>query len=146
MCRLLNSPGYLKFIGDRGIREEQDARQFLVDNIIPDYQKHGFGFYAVEEIERGETIGLCGLTKREGLSHADIGFAFLDDYEGRGFAFEAAKAVLDYAEKQLKLHTVVAIAQPDNQRSIALLNKLGLFEKERIDWKGEELSLLKTRA
>jgi len=123
---LLNQPSFLRFIGDRGVRTPEDARRFLTRGPIASYEKNGFGLYKVELQETGESIGMCGLLRREGLEDPDIGFAFLPQFWSQGYAFEAASAVMAHARGGLGLERVVAIASPDNDRSFKLLEKLGL--------------------
>ena len=73
----------------------------------------------------------CGFVKREGLPDADIGFAFLPQFEKNGFAFESAFAVMKYGREVLHLTRVLAITSQDNESSIKLLEKLG-FKFERL--------------
>ena len=96
------------------------------------YAEHGFGLYLVRRTVDGMRLGMCGLIKRPSLPHVDIGFAFLPQFTGQGYAFEAAMAVLHHARHDLNLTTIVAITAPDNQRSINLLQKLGLHYQEAI--------------
>jgi [ribosomal protein S5]-alanine N-acetyltransferase len=131
---LLNEPSFLRYIGDKKVRNLDDARRYLLDGPLASYEKHGFGLYAVELKDSHAPIGMCGLLKRDELSDPDIGFAFLPDFWNKGFAFEAASSVLNYALKDLNLKRVLAIVNPDNESSIKLLQKLG-FKFERI--KGE---------
>jgi [ribosomal protein S5]-alanine N-acetyltransferase len=127
---LLNEPGWLRFIGDRGIRTEEGAREYIEKGPVAMYRTHGFGLWAVERKSDGVTLGMCGLIKRETLDDVDIGFAFLERFNGQGYAFEAASAVMAHARETLKLPRVVAITSVDNDRSIRLLGKVGLkFEK-----------------
>jgi ribosomal-protein-alanine N-acetyltransferase len=130
MLRLLNEPSFLHFIGDRGVRDLEQARQYIIDRIVSSYEQFGFGLYMVELADSQEEIGTCGLIKREGMKDVEIGFAFLPEFWSRGYAVESAKAVMDYARRDLDLERVVAIANPDNERSFRLLEKIGLrFER-----------------
>ena len=127
---LLNEPSFLQYIGDKKVRTLDDARQYITNGPRASYERHGFGLYRVELAGSNTPIGMCGLLKRDELPDPDIGFAFLPDYWNKGFAFEAATAVLTHAREQLKLHRVLAIVNPDNDASIKLLEKLGLrFER-----------------
>ena len=127
---LLNEPSFLHYIGDKKVRTLDDARQYIINGPRASYERHGFGLYRVELAGSNTPIGMCGLLKRDELADPDIGFAFLPDYWNKGFAFEAATAVLNYAREQLKIHRVLAIVNPDNDASIKLLKKLGLrFER-----------------
>jgi RimJ/RimL family protein N-acetyltransferase len=100
------------------------------------YAQHGFGLNLVELKDSQTPIGMCGLLKREDLPDPDIGFAFLPDFRSKGFAFEAASAVLNDARERLKLNRFLAIVNPDNDASINLLEKLGMkFERVKDDVK-----------
>jgi RimJ/RimL family protein N-acetyltransferase len=125
MLGLLNDPGWHRYIGDRGIRTVDGAREHLLKGPIAMVARLGFGFYLVERKEDGLPIGLCGLAKRDFLADVDIGYAFLPQYGGQGYAFEAAQGVLAHA-RDLGLKRLVATVVPDNAASIRLLQKLGL--------------------
>ena len=123
---LVNDPAWLQFIGDRGVRTLEDARGYILNGPVAMYHRVGFGLYLVELKPSATPIGLCGLIERAGLADIDIGFAFLPAFCGQGYAYESASAMLTYAQDTVGLKRVVAITAPDNQRSIALLTKLGL--------------------
>ena len=130
ILELLNEPGWLRFIGDRGIRSEVGAREYIVNGPVAMYRRLGFGLYAVVRKADGIAIGVCGLIKRDTLDDVDIGFAFLERHGEMGYAFEAAEAVMARAREVLGLKRVVAITSVDNEKSIRLLQKIGLrFEK-----------------
>ncbi len=130
ILELFNTPSWIKFIGDRGLRSEKDAQDYINDRLRAAYESLGFGFYLTKKKEGDLSIGICGLVKREGLEYVDIGFAFLPQFEGQGFGFESASAVMDYAQHTLKISSIAGITVPENKNSIALLEKLGLrFEK-----------------
>ncbi|WP_299007048.1 GNAT family N-acetyltransferase [uncultured Shewanella sp.] len=143
---LMTSPLYLKNIGDRNIRSIEHAEAFLENNIIKSYQDNGYGLYAVVLKQTNQVVGMSGLVRREGLPHTDIGFGFLPEFMGKGYAYEASKAVMDYAQNVLELNPILAITVKDNVRSISLLNKLGLGYGRFIDWEGEEILLLSTHS
>jgi len=133
---LLNEPSFLHYIGDKKVRNLDDARRYILDGPVASYERHGFGLFRVELKDSHIPIGMCGLLKREELPDPDIGFAFLPDFWNRGYAFEAAAAVLNYARQRLKLDRVLAIVNPDNDASIKLLQKLGFkFERMKDDVK-----------
>ncbi|MGI2166311.1 GNAT family N-acetyltransferase [Shewanella oncorhynchi] len=125
MLVLLNSQGFIENIGDRGVRTLVQAKDYIVNGPMKSYAECGFGFYAVVLAENGFTIGICGLIKRPTLDNVDIGYAFLPQYWGKGYAFEAAKAAFDLG-KSLGIERIVAIVSSHNSASKALLNKLGL--------------------
>ena len=131
---LLNEPSFLRYIGDKKVRNVDDARRYILDGPVASYDRNGFGLYLVELKDSHAPAGMCGLLKRDDLPDADIGFAFLPDFWNKGFALEAAKAVLNYAQKELNLKRVLAIVNPDNESSIKLLQKLGFkFERTKGD-------------
>ena len=130
ILELLNDPSFIRFIGDKGVRDLDAARRYIVDGPVKSYDANGFGLY-LAELKTNETpIGICGLVKRDTLPHADIGFAFLPAYWNQGYAFESAAAVMDHARERLKLGRILAITSPDNEASGKLLDKIGLrFER-----------------
>ncbi|HKP47120.1 MAG TPA: GNAT family N-acetyltransferase [Pyrinomonadaceae bacterium] len=127
---LLNEPSWLRFIGDKGVRTIDDARSYILKGPVDMYARLGFGLYLVELKEQAVAIGICGLIKRDSLPDVDIGFAFLPAYWGQGYALEAAAATMEYAAHTLGLNRILAITSLDNERSIKLLEKLGLSFKE----------------
>lgn len=131
ILQLLNQPSFIRFIGDKGVRTLDDARKYLNNGPIDSYQRHGFGLYLVDLKDSNTPIGMCGLLKRDSLPDVDLGFAFLPDYWGKGYAFEAASAVMSHAREVLELQSVLAITDPDNEASIKLLDKLG-FRFDRV--------------
>ncbi|HSK64699.1 MAG TPA: GNAT family N-acetyltransferase [Pyrinomonadaceae bacterium] len=129
---LLNEPSFLRYIGDKQVRTLADARQYLANGPIASYERNGFGLCLVELKDSHTSIGMCGLLKREELPDPDIGFAFLPDFWNKGFAFEAASAVMKDAHERLKLSRILAIVNADNYASMKLLERLGLkFEGMR---------------
>lgn len=135
---LYNSPGFLEFIGDRGIKTQADADAYLRDNLIASYGKHGHGLYAVELKDSFESVGACGLVKRDGLNAPDIGFAFLPKHMRRGYGYEASRAAIKDGRERLKLTRILAITDPANDASIALLEKLGLSLEGMIQLPGDD--------
>lgn len=127
---LLNQPSFVRFIGDRGVRTADQARKYVRDGPLASYARHGFGLLCVELRRGGAPIGICGLLKRDVLDDPDLGFAFLPDYWGKGYAQEAAQAVLDAARERLGLRRVAALTQPDNAASLRLLEKLGFVGQD----------------
>lgn len=125
IIELVNSPGWLKYIGDRNVTTEEQAITYLEDGPFKSYQLNGFGLWMVELKPGQVPVGMCGLLKRPHLEHPDLGFAFLPGYMGEGYALEAATAVMNYSWSELKLPVVLAVAMPDNAPSIKLLAKLG---------------------
>lgn len=142
--KLMNSEGWLRNIGDRKIRTEEDARKYIEINYFGAYEKFGYGPFLVSLKESGVAIGSAGLYKREDLDYPDIGFVFLPEFWHMGYAYEAANAILQYGLSQLHLNVITGITLPDNFSSIKLLKKLGLSERGKYIYKdknGETLLL-----
>jgi [ribosomal protein S5]-alanine N-acetyltransferase len=126
----LNEPSFIQNIGDRNVRTLEDARAYLSNGPISSYAKNGFGLCLVTLTETGETIGMCGLIKREALEDVDIGYAFLPRFWSKGYAVEAAQAIKQFAKEILGLKRLVAIVDPVNTSSIRVLEKIGMrYEK-----------------
>jgi RimJ/RimL family protein N-acetyltransferase len=145
---LLNQPSFIKYIGDRNVRSIEEARKFIENRFRQSYREHGFGLYAVEIKETNAPIGICGFVRRESLPDADIGFAFLPQYEKKGYAFESADAVMKYGREVLGLKRVLAITSQNNENSGKLLAKIN-FKFERLielPHDAEELKLFSSGA
>ncbi|MEZ4886752.1 MAG: GNAT family N-acetyltransferase [Chitinophagales bacterium] len=136
--KLLNSPGWLKFIGNRGINNLADAEAYIQNPLMKSYEENGLGLYKVVRKKNAEPMGLCGLISRPILPNVDIGFAILPEYEGKSYTFEAAKAIIDDGTARLGLKVVLGITSPDNVKSQKLLEKLGLKFVERLQLNGYE--------
>lgn len=132
MLALLNDPGFLHYVGDRGVRTLTDARDYLERGPIASYAEHGFGMYLVELRDMNVPVGICGLVRRASLAGPDIGFAFLPEYRSRGYAVEAAAAVLDHARDALQLVSLAAIVHPENAASRRVLEHLGFVYESLI--------------
>lgn len=139
MLDLLNQPSFIKYIGDRGVRTVEEAKDFIETRYRKSYRDHGYGLYTVELKETGESIGVCGFVKRDTLPESDIGFAFLPQFEKKGYAFESAEAVLKYGKETLNLKRILAITTQDNENSGRLLEKLGFKFEQLIEMPNDEI-------
>ncbi|MDD9269011.1 GNAT family N-acetyltransferase [Paenibacillus sp. GCM10023248] len=138
ILELLNDPSWIRNIGDRGVRTLEDARTHIIDVPMNAYAALGFGFYLTELKDGGIPLGICGLAKRDFMEEVDIGFAFLPRYWGKGYAYEAASAVMGYAKEVIGLKRLAAITALDNRPSAKLLEKLGLKDEGTIPYAGTE--------
>lgn len=140
---LMNSPGYLKYIGDRGVGDVKAAEQYIREKFMIAYAQYGYGFSVVTLKNDLIPIGGCGLIRRDGLPYPDIGFALLPEYGGMGYGFEIAAATIAHARDTLNIPQVLGITLPTNTRSIRLLERIGMeFQKMiRLPGDGEELML-----
>jgi len=126
ILQLLNDPAWLRFIGDRGVGTVEDAKRYILTGPVEMYERLGFGLYMTERKSDRVPMGICGLIQRDGLADIDIGFAFLPQFRGCGYGYEAALATMTYGKSTLRLKRIVGIASPDNLSSITLLEKIGL--------------------
>jgi ribosomal-protein-alanine N-acetyltransferase len=131
VLELLNDPGWIRNIGDRGVRTLDDARAYIRD-------RFGKSLWLVVRDASGERLGMCGLVDRDGLDHLDIGYAYLARHSGHGYATEAAVAVLAYAREALGHETIAAITAPDNTASQRVLEKVGLRFVQMINLPGHD--------
>jgi len=122
---LVNDPDWLRYIGDKNVRDLDGARAYIAHGPAAMYARCGYGLWLVM-LKDGTPAGLCGLLKRDTLEHPDIGFAFLPRYRGQGYAGEAAAATLAYGRQTLGMKRILAITSPDNGASGRLLEKIGL--------------------
>ncbi|MGF1789433.1 GNAT family N-acetyltransferase [Photobacterium profundum] len=124
--RLYNTDSFLQFVGDKNLQTIDDARKYLLTGALNMYERIGMGLYMVELKSDKTALGISGLIKRDSLNDIDIGYGFLPEFEGKGYAYEAGVALKSYAKDALKIERLVAITTADNKRSITLLEKLGL--------------------
>jgi RimJ/RimL family protein N-acetyltransferase len=125
MLDLLNQPSFIKYIGDRNVRTIAEAEAFIETRYRQSYRDNGFGLYVVELKETAVPIGICGFVKRDTLPAPDIGFAFLPQFCGQGFAHESATGSMKYGQETLGFTKVLAITTQDNESSGKLLLKTG---------------------
>lgn len=142
ILQLMNTEGWLTNIGDRNVHTVEDAAAYIRNGALKSYAEHGFGFFLVALKDTGTPIGICGLAKRPALEHADIGFAFMPQYNGRGYAYESAACIMELAKNTFGLTTICAITLPQNTPSIKLLTRLGLTEKGTFIFPGDDEELL----
>jgi len=141
IVRLLNDDLFIRYIGDKNVRTHDHAINYLKTGPKASYEKHGFGLNLVCLRESHTPIGMCGLLKRNELDNPDLGYAFLPEYSGKGYAREAAGNTLKTVMKTCSLDKVVAVTLPDNVRSIKLLETIGFRLKETIELYGSQNNL-----
>ena len=126
---LLNQPSFLHYIGDRNVRTLADARNYIEQGPLASYREPGYGLYVVTLSGEHTRIGMCGIVHKPWLAAPDIAYAFLPQFEGKGYASEAARAVLEHARSEFGVDAVLGVVTPDNQGSMRVLQKLG-FKRE----------------
>lgn len=140
--KLLNTPNWIKYIGDRNVKTIKEAEDYLANGILKSYNELGFGFYKLQLKTNNTIIGTCGIIKRETLEVPDFGFAFLPDFEEQGYGYEASVAILNFIKASLNFNKLFAITLPNNIRSISLLEKLGFNYQKRVKPFEDEVELL----
>lgn len=138
---LLNDADFIRFIGDKGIRTLDDARNYVLNGPLASYERFGFGMYLVSLGADGRPIGMCGLIKRESLADVDVGFALLPGFRGQGYAAEAAAAVVAHGQREFGLRRIAGIVDPANSGSIRVLEKLGLAFERMIRMPGDDAEI-----
>ena len=135
--QLVNTQGWIQFIGDRNILNVDLSKiyiQQLLDNV-------NINYWVVHLKKEKIPVGVVTMIKKDYLPFHDIGFAFLEKYQGKGYAFEATKRIISYAMNELKMENIAAVTNLENSRSIQLLEKLGLHFHGMIENNGENLNL-----
>lgn len=139
--RLLNDESWKKYIGDKNIKNMEDAENYILNGPTKMYEEYGFSLFMVSLKDSNTGTGLCGLIKRDGLEDVDLGFAFLPEYSGLGYARESSMAVIDYAKTKHDLNRLVAITLSNNLQSKKLLERLEFQFEKIIQLYGEDLEL-----
>ena len=142
IVELLNSPKWIKYIGDRKVKSIQDAKTYIQDKMIPQFKKLGYGNYTVIRKADNRKIGTCGLYDRDGLEGIDIGFAFLPEHDKMGYALEASLKIKNIALNEFGINEICAITTKDNISSQKLLEKLGLESSGSIKLPEDDKKLL----
>ena len=141
ILELVNEPSFIQNIGDRGVRKLADAMAYIRNGPVASYAKNGFGLYLVTLKETNESIGMCGLIKRDSLDDVDIGYAFLPRFWSRGYAVESALAVKEYVKDVIGLKRMVAVTDPANEASIRVLEKIGLSYERMVRLSADDIDL-----
>lgn len=133
---LNSNPNVIKYTGNSAFKDVNEAREFLEN--YSDYQRNGYGRWAVINKSTNQFLGWCGLKYDEDLDETDIGFRFFEHFWNQGFATESAKACIDYGFNELHLKTIVGRAMKENMASIKVLEKIGLKFEKAFDFDGQE--------
>jgi len=141
ILELVNQPAWLEHIGDKNVHSLEDAIGYIQNGPVSMYTEYGFGLFLVENNTSNKAIGICGLIKRETLPLPDIGFAFLPDYWGKGYALEAARVIMEEAFNRLRIGQILAITSINNFPSIKLLGKLGFEFQEKMQDNDKDLNV-----
>lgn len=134
---LLNQPSFVENIADHGVRTLDDALAYLHDRLQKPAMP-GIGMWAVERREGGPVLGMAGLVRRDGLDGPDLGYAFLPDAWGHGYAREASRALVAYARDALGLGRLFAIVTPGHAASTRVLEHLGMVFERALTLPGDD--------
>ena len=137
IIELMNDKDWIQNIGDRGVRTLDDAENYIKNKFFASYDKYGFGFYVITLKSTKERIGTVGLIDRDGIEGVEIGYGMLPAFRGKGYAIEAAQAIVNHAQNTFQINKIVAIVNPNNKGSIHLLEKLGLRYEKMVRLPGE---------
>lgn len=140
--KLLNSPKWLKNIGDRNVKSVEDAEGYIKEKMLPQLERLGFGNYFVIRKSDNVVMGSCGLYDRDGLEGVDIGFAFLPEYEGKGYGYESAARIKEAGLNEFGITKISAITIKENIASQKLIEKLGLTFQKMLTLPGEDVELM----
>jgi RimJ/RimL family protein N-acetyltransferase len=136
LLQVMTEPAFFEHIGDKGVRTEEEALVYMRERYIASYREHRFGLWHVSRLEDGVPVGISGLIKRPDLEAPDIGYGFLREFWGKGYAVEAGLGVLQYAKETLPISRILGITGFENHRSIKVLERLGMIENGVIHVEG----------
>tara|TARA_B100001093_G_scaffold435447_1_gene433387 strand:- start:97 stop:603 length:507 start_codon:yes stop_codon:yes gene_type:complete len=140
--QLMNSPKFIKYVGDRQLYSLEDAEKYIQEKMLPQLHSLGYSNYSLINKKNGDKIGICGLYDREGLDGIDIGFGILPPYEGLGYAFESSSRIIKAGFEELEISEIKAITNKENFSSQRILFKLGFKLKGTIMLPNENDELL----
>lgn len=138
---LMNSETWIENIGNRNIHGISEAEDYINDSLLESYKTTGLGLHVVCLKSNSQCIGINGFLQRDYLDCLDIGFAFLPEFMGQGYASESSTKLIEYAANTLKLKRIAAITTSQNERSCRLLRNLNFQQRESIKPKDETLLL-----
>lgn len=142
ILELLNTPKWLKFVGDRNVRTVEEAKVYIEERMLPQLHTHGYSNYTMIRGDDGKKVGCCGLYDREGLEGVDIGFALLPAYENMGYAFEGSSEIMRAAKDHFSIRIIKGITSQEHLASQKLLKKLGMVCIGKVILPDEEEELL----
>jgi RimJ/RimL family protein N-acetyltransferase len=131
MTPLVTDPEVLRYTGERPLTSIEAVRDLLTAKQLRDYRVHGYGRMAVIEKASGRLIGFSGLKRLEHLDETDVGYRFVRDAWGKGYATESASAVMAAMVPALGLKRLIGRCDPANAASAHVLRKLGMSWEAR---------------
>jgi len=137
---LVNTAEWIKFIGDRNIKTMADSHNYI-ERIVGN---SNIVYWIVKLKDSLTATGIITFIKRDYLDHHDIGFAFLPQFARKGYAYEAAKIILDNVMNNCIHKVILATTIVENKNSIRLLTKLGFHFMKEITPDKEKLLVYST--
>ena len=119
-----------RFVG--GLKSSEDSWRIMA-SYIGHWQLMGFGYFAVEEKATGQFLGASGLWKSPNWPELELGYWFLKEMHGKGYASEAALKVKQFAFYELKADTLVSYIDPKNSPSKRLAERIGGVKEKVIE-------------
>lgn len=142
ILELLNTPKWLKFVGDRNVESIEAARDYIKERMLPQLERLGFSNYTLIRKSDRVKLGCCGIYDRVGVDGVDIGFALLPEHEKKGYALEASEEILRAAKEEFNISKLKGITSKDHFASQKLLEKLGFVLVGTVILPDEEQELL----
>lgn len=126
ILQLLNTAGWKQFIGDRNVNTNAEAQAYIAKI----KNTSDITYWVVFNQADKSPMGIITYIKRDHLEHHDLGFAFLPEFMGKGYAMEACRYILNMLNSTSSAKTLLAIVKSSNRSSIRLLEKLGFLPDE----------------
>jgi ribosomal-protein-alanine N-acetyltransferase len=130
---LLSLPEVLRYVGETPTTSLEEVRQILLAAPLKDYAQHGYGRMACIEKNSGRLVGFSGLKYLADLRDTDIGYRFLPECWGKGYATESAQALMAQGREEFGLARIIGLVDPANGASRRVLEKLGLLFERMLD-------------
>ncbi|MBV8635457.1 MAG: GNAT family N-acetyltransferase [Burkholderiaceae bacterium] len=143
---LVSDPEVNRYTAQDLVETVEQARQILLDYPIRDYETIGYGRMACIEKSSGRLVGFSGMKYLANLQETDIGYRFVRDAWGKGYATESASVLMQQCMQEFGLRRVIGLAYRQNTGSTKVLQKLGLVYEREIELDGATLDLFATPA
>ncbi len=119
---------YMENLYENRQKEEEYTRAYIQEH----YRYYGYGLWIIFDKHTGSMIGRAGITNRDGFEQPELGYMISKPFQGKGYAYEVCKAILEYCKAELEIYDLNAFVEERNLVSIHLLKKLGFTLKGEI--------------
>ncbi|MDP1528358.1 MAG: GNAT family N-acetyltransferase [Rhodoferax sp.] len=131
---LVSHPDVLRYTGEQAVQSVEAVHDLLETRPLRDYDLYGYGRMACIDKHSGRLIGFSGLKYLDDMDETDVGYRFLPEAWGKGYATESAAAVMAHQAAEFGLRRIIGLVEPANAGSVGVLKKLGLtFERRLTD-------------